>query len=245
MNVQVQPRGNVLPGISNTQSYTLIIRNIFYDALDADPFFSAYTRRKNKMLVITREALPYLGVYIIDETMLPDGDANQAMIKFGHTARIGFSVIVLNNDQVAAEEQIDAAYWHIMHRLWTDPVIMNVLNAMTNRNPDNVRVESLNRGLRRHVYGTAQMNNETPTAEVQYDVSVFYRTYWEPIITDMLEGIDIRTGVKALDTAAEMANRKQSGVTVNFDTTPLPLNKPSRFDEFKQRISNGGQKDGK
>jgi hypothetical protein len=63
-------------GISNTQTYSWIIRNVFFDALGRDPFFANYTRRKTKMLVVQKMHLPYLGVYIVDDQMVPDGDAN-------------------------------------------------------------------------------------------------------------------------------------------------------------------------
>jgi hypothetical protein len=102
-------------GITDTQSFSLVIRDAFYDALAADPFFASYTCRKTKMLSVQHSLLPYLGVYIIDETMLPDGDANAGHIRFSHTLRIGFSVVIANNDQVAAELQIDAAWWRIMN----------------------------------------------------------------------------------------------------------------------------------
>ena len=179
-----------------------------------DPFFASYTCRKTKMLSVQHQLLPYLGVYIIDETMLPDGDANAGHIRFSHTLRIGFSVMIANNDQVAAELQIDAAWWRIMNRLWPDQHIMNLLKSS---NPDNTIIESITRGSRRHVFGAAALNNETPLAELQYDVSMFFRTGWPPIITDDLEEIDISTGVKIGDTQDEMDQRQQVTRKYLFD----------------------------
>ena len=46
------------------------------------PFFANYTKRKNKMLQVQPDLLPYLGVYLLDETMTPDGDANAGNIRF-------------------------------------------------------------------------------------------------------------------------------------------------------------------
>jgi hypothetical protein len=228
---------SVVTSISDVQSFTLILRNIFYDSLASDPYFAGFAKRKNKMLTIPLESLPYLGVYIIDEIMGPDGEPNQTEIKFSHTARIGFSVIVPYNDPVVAEKIIDAAFWHIMNRLWRDPVIMNVLHANSLSNPDNIRVESINRGVRKHVYGTAQANNETPTAELQYDVSIYYRSEWPPIIADELEGIDMRTGVKADDTVVDMAQRQQAGVTVDYETAASTG--VNYFAQFRNRLKGG------
>jgi hypothetical protein len=184
-------------GITDTQSYSLVLRDVFFDALSSDPFFASYTCRKNKMLSVQHQQLPYLGVYIIDETMLPDGDGNAAQVRFTHALRIGFSVIVANNDQVLAEQQVDAAYWRIMHRLWPDQYIMNLIDTHNphtgTENPDNTRIESVERGVRRHVFGTAALNNETPVVEMQYDVTIRHRTDWPPIITDDLEEINVTT----------------------------------------------------
>ena len=200
-------------GITDTQSFALVIRDVFYDAVSSDPFFANYSKRKTKMLSVQHQALPYLGVYIIDENMQPDGDANAGMIRFSHTLRIGFSVIIANNDQVVAEQQIDAAWWRIMNRLWPDQYIMNLFDTLNPHtgtgNPDNTVIESITRGVRRHVFGSTGLNNETPVAELQYDVSVFFRTTWPPIITDDLEEIDISTGIKIGDTQEEMDQRQQ------------------------------------
>src|SRR6201996_3043626 len=119
-----------ITGITATQSYSLVIRDAFFDAVTSDPFFAAYTCRKNKMLRVQSELLPYLGVYVIDETMLPDGDGNAGEVRFIHALRIGFSVLAANNDQDALEAQLDAAYWRIMNRLWPDECIMNLLDTM-------------------------------------------------------------------------------------------------------------------
>lgn len=188
-------------GITDTQSYSLVIRDVFFDALTMrEPFFANHFARKTKMVPVQQDQLPFLGVYIIDETMVPDGDGNAGEVRFIHTLRIGFSVIVAHNDQNAAELEIDASFWKIMNRLWTDAHIMNMMNtydpATGIENPDNTRIESIVRGVRRHSFGTSQLNNQTPLAELQYDVSCLYRTYWTPIVPDDLLEIDVTTRIK-------------------------------------------------
>jgi hypothetical protein len=212
-------------GITDTQSFSLVIRDVFFDAVSSDPFFADYTCRKTKMLAVQSQLLPYLGVYIIDETMLPDGDANAGDVRFSHTLRVGFSAMVANNDQVIAEQQIDAAFWRIMNRLWPDQHIMNVLLSSL---PDNTMIESITRGSRRHVFGATGLNNETPIAELQYDVSVFYRTGWPPIITDDLLTIDVKTGVESGDTQAEMDQRQQVHVKYLFQQLRKAMKEPQR-----------------
>jgi len=220
-------------GITDTQSYSHVIRDAFFNALVADPFFAKYTYRKNKMLVARPEYLPYLGVYIIDETMTPDGDGNAGNIDFIHAERIGFSVIQGNNDQDALELGLDAAYWRIMNRLWTDGKLNNVFLSSL---PDNTQFESVERGMRRYVWGNSTFNNETPVGEVQYDITVRHRTYWAPGPFEDLLTIDVQTGVKAGDTQAEMDSRLQAHVTYQFDPSSFRAKK-----EFKQRRKGHGR----
>ena len=208
-------------GVTDTQSYSLVIRDVFFDAVAGDPFFANYTKRKTPMLRVQPELLPYLGVYFADETMEPDGDFNAGAIRFTHTMQIGFSVMIANNDQVANELMLDAAFWRIMNRLWPDQYIMNLIDTYNPHtgagNPDNVRIEGITRGRRRFVFGDATLANETPVGELQYDVWVFGRSVWPPIITDDLEHIHVETGVKPGDTQAEMDQRLQVKREYLFD----------------------------
>jgi hypothetical protein len=176
--------------ITEKQSFAVDIRDAMYNVVAANPYFSGYTFRKTKIKPVQADLIPYLGVYIVDEVMVPDGDANAGCIRFNHTCRVGFSVIQANNDPIALEHGIDAAYLQIMSSLWTDIKLMNVL---VNNNPEGVGIESVTRGSRRHVFGNAGLNNETPIGELQYEVSCFTRSEWYPDITDMLDEIDVTT----------------------------------------------------
>jgi hypothetical protein len=216
-------------GVTDTQSYSLVIRDVFYDAVAGDPFFANYTKRTTPMLRLQPELLPYLAVYFVDEDMAPDGDFNAGAIRFSHTLQIGFSVMLANNDSVNAELMLDAAYWRIMNRLWTDQYILNLIDTTNPNtgegNPDNVRVEGITKGRRRFVFGGSALANETPVSELQYTVSVFYRSIWSPVITDDLEEIAVRTGVKPGDTQADMDQRLQYRGSYLFDISKRPLNK--------------------
>jgi hypothetical protein len=179
--------------ITEKQSCAYDIRDTFFNVVSADAFFAGYTAKRNRMLPVQTSMLPYLGVYLVDEVMTPDGDGNAGCIRFSHTARIGFSVIVQNNDQDIAAQTADQALLKIMSLLYTSPTIMNVIR---NNNTENVGIESIPRGARRHVYGAAGLNNETPFLELQYEASCFYRTEWYPDITDTLDEIDVTTKIK-------------------------------------------------
>lgn len=182
--------------ITEQQSSLLDIRDAMFNVVTGDAYFSGWTLRTNKMLPVQPGLLPYLGIYIVDEVMAPDGDANAGCIRFSHTGRIGFSIIQANNDSMALEKMIDASFWKVMSLLWTDQHLTNVL---INSNPEGVGIESAVRATRRHVFGANGTNNETPFAEVQYEVNVFCRSEWYPDITDTLDEIDVTVAVNNVD----------------------------------------------
>lgn len=192
MNVHTYPP----QGISSTQTYSWIIRNIFFDALVRDLFFAGFTKRKTKMLAVQKQHLPYLGVYIVDDQMAPDGDANAGEPRLNHTLRIGYSVMVENNDPDVAEQQLDAALKRIQAVL-CNAHLMNVWDTFDIElgfgTPDNTRIESITRATRRHSFGTGGLNNETAWAELQYEQTCFYRENFPPVITDDLMEIDVTT----------------------------------------------------
>lgn len=210
--------------ISDDQSYTLILRDVLFAKVAVLPPFATFTKRRTKMVPVQPHLLPYLGVYIIDESMVPDGDFNAGNIRFNHTARIGFSVIMANNDQVVLETKLDAAFWSIMNGVWKDPWLTNMLDTTRYgqthpSNPDNTRLEGVTRGSRKHVFGNAGLNNEMPIGEMQYDVSIFYRTIFAPVITDDLLMIHVETAFPSGGTPDEIAAVQQ--VIAKYEFTPI------------------------
>lgn len=185
--------------ITETQSYSWVIRNVFFDAVAALPFFAKFTKRRTKFFQV--QDAPFLGVYIIDDVMAPDGDPNAGHIKFTDTLRIGFSVFMVDNDADALEAKLDQAWWAIMNRLWPDQYIMNMLDTRAYPggvgSPDNTRIEGVVRGQRRMVFGATGSTNEKPLGELQYEIACFYRADFPPVITDDLLEIDVVTKLKA------------------------------------------------
>ena len=215
--------------------------------LVADAYFAGFTCRKNKMLPVQRNLIPYLGVYLVDEQMTPDGDANAAYVRFIHTVRIGFSVVIANSDQNLAEQTADQGFLKIMSLAYTNLYLTNPLQkyvAPANQNPEGVMIEAITRGSRRLIYGAPSTDNETPFVEMQYEASCSFRTEWYPDITDTLDEIDVTTGVKPGDTPAEMANRQQVAVTYTFPATTrrrrAPLARPWLLARDQNRRINNG-----
>jgi len=187
-----------VPTITLTQSYSLVLRDLFFDAVMKMPFFTGFTGRKSKMLQVQPLDLPYFGIYIIGEDMVPDGDLNAGNIGFIHTLKLGLSVIIQNNNPDQSELKLDQAFWAIMNGLWTDPYLTNMLDTrgygqQANYNPDNVRFEGIPRAARRHVWGDIKQTNEWPYCELQYEVAVVYRTDFSPLTPDDLDRIYVET----------------------------------------------------
>jgi hypothetical protein len=162
--------------ITDTQSYSQVIRDALFATVVQLPFFADFIARRSKQLPMQEPLLPYLGVYIISEEMPPDGDVNAGDIRFTHTLRVGFQVIIQNNDPVESELELDAAFWAIMNGLWTDDGLTNLIESGM---PDNTRIEGIERGSRRHVWGVIG-KGETPIGELEYVVALRYRTEWYP-----------------------------------------------------------------
>lgn len=162
---------------SAKNSYSILIRDGMLDRVKKHPFFKNDFKRfaRSKQLQVQPEQLPYVGVYIVDEQMTPDGDANAGVIKFVHALRIGFSVMVKNNDENNAENKLDEAFWSILTAIFTDPTLYH---------NDTARIEGFSRVTRRHMYGSSALNNSIPFGELQLELTVTYRTDWPPPITD-------------------------------------------------------------
>jgi len=197
------------------QSPSLVLRDIFFATVMRQPFFRGFTGRKCKMLQVQPQDLPYLGAYVVGEDMVPDGDANTGTIGFIHTLKIGFSVILQNNDGEIAETKLDQAFWTIMNSLWTDQYVTNLIDTMAyghpewQINPDNVRFEGVARGARRHLWGIPTGMNETPIIEMQYEVQVTHRSLFVPVIVDDLEHIHIETVLPEQDGSIPPAEQEQ------------------------------------
>lgn len=188
-------------------------------ALRMPLFVTGFTIRRSRQLPIQKDQLPVLGVYFVDENHVPDGLGNSGELVFAHTARIGFSVVVVNNDPAEAEATLDRAYWALMNAVWRDPYLTNFLNTLEpgrGQSPDNVRFESVPRGIRVHKTGTAGPTNEIPVAELQYEVSLFYREEFAPWVEDDFEELVIETAFPIGGTAEERAKVQQVRQVLKF-----------------------------
>ncbi len=207
-------------GAQTVQSATYIIREMFLQKCASLPFFQNWHFKRTKMMPVQIEQLPLLAIYLIpDEIMTPDGDANTGDIKFIYNARIGFSAIVINNDETLCEQTLDAAFWAIMNGLWTDQYLTSVWDTYNPHNHttniDRTLFESIEHGRRRHVYGATGQNNQTPIGEMQYEATIRHRGDLPPDIEDMLNHIHLQTGFVGADGTTDSVQQ----VIVQYDFT--------------------------
>ena len=195
------------------QSPTLVFRDAMMMWLLDTPFFMGWTARTTKAFKVSTQHVPYLGLYFIRDNTMSDGDPNAGEVRLKHDVTYGFSVIVQNNDPQLLEAKLDEAHCVIVNTLWANPYLMNMLDTRSphrggSGTPGNVRMEGVKSTSRRHTWGT--LENETPIGELQYEATLIWREDFEPVITDYLDEIHLRLGVKSDDTEEEMARRVQA-----------------------------------
>lgn len=149
-------------------TYPLLVRDRILQFIQAMPFFSTndFKYSTNKSIQIQPENIPFAAVYFIEDTELPEGDANAGDIRFRTTARYGISVIIQNNDAVAAEIILDKAM-NTITQMFKNPDLYNWDGAA-----DETKIQSFIRGARSHQFGAIGQDNELPVAELRYDLTV-------------------------------------------------------------------------
>jgi hypothetical protein len=159
-----------------TQTPAYIVRDAIYDRVKAMPFFAAFSFAKNKMARVQTQDLPYCGIYLINELLLPEGDPNAGDIRLRDSARYGFSVIVVDNENEEGEATLDQAFAEITTGLLCDPTLTGFKRQL---------LQGITRGERMHVYGSVALDNETPVLELQFDMTADLGTaIFKPRITD-------------------------------------------------------------
>jgi hypothetical protein len=143
------------------------------------------------------ENIPLVACYRMSEALSPDGDANHGEPRFTHDVKYGFSVVVQNNDNAAAEASVMAGMWTILRTLenqrwWHFPV-----EGEWQRNPftkkiEPLKIESYTRGEIRPVnFGPKAGNNEVPYAELDFELTARFRSGFPPYVPDPLELVHV------------------------------------------------------
>jgi hypothetical protein len=213
-------------GLSDTQSYSWIVLNAVHDRLVTSSFFNGFAcKRISSALPIESDfQVPFLGVFLGEEMMGPDGDINAGDIRFIHNFVIGIQIVVRNNDPTAMLTKLDQASWFALNQLLRDNTLMNRLKTTL---PDNVVIEGLPRiRFRPDVWGLSGARNETPIGERLFWLTYQLRTWWAPTDFPDLQRIVTTTAFPPGGDAAEQANVKQIQVVYEFNPDPVPTPLP-------------------
>lgn len=213
-------------GVSDTQSYSWILLNAIFDRLFQSSFFVNFScKRISSALQIESELhIPFLGVFLGEEILEPDGDLNAGDVRFINKVTIGIQIIVRNNNPTAMLQKLDQASWFTLNQLLRDNTLMNRLKTTM---PDgNVfRLEGLPRiRFRPDVWGTTGSQNETAIGERLFWLTYQFRTEWYPNVFDDLERITVTTAYPMGD-ADGQSKTQQVKVVYEFtpDSVPTPL----------------------
>lgn len=174
-----------IPKVRSTRrSYPMLVRDGMFDRLKLMSFFAPFNFSTKKDVTIQPQSIPFCGVYFLQEFMAPDGDANAGEVRFRTSVRYGFSVIIQNNDPDQAEYTLDKAMQAISG-LFSDPTLYN---------NKQFQIQAFSGGLRQHVYGHVGQDNQTPIAELRFELTCDLGVIeYPPFVEDVLEVIHLET----------------------------------------------------
>jgi hypothetical protein len=183
-----------------SRSYPILVRDNILERVRAIPFFDGFNFGTNKSVQIQPEAIPFCGVYLIQELMTPDGDADAGEVRFRTAVRFGFSVIVQNNDAEQAEYSLDDAFMALT-ALFSDNTLYD--------NPV-AKIQGFVSGSRQHFFGAMNQDNEVPIAELRFELTCDLGTItYPPVVPDDLNVIHIKTQYPGGDTQEDIDRRQQ------------------------------------
>jgi hypothetical protein len=205
------------------------------------PFFDGFTARRAPALPTQEYHLPYLGIYCLGEDDPPDGDPNHGPIAFINQLHLGFTVQMEDNDPVKLHRKLTDALMTLQYGLWSDQYLMNMLKTYNphtgQETPFNMRMEGVARQRWEINWGATRPNNQTPWAELQYEPTVIYRTWFAPEIEDDLlqmwvEGTPLRRKVNVdgqLVPYVPRSDEVQRIITKYEFKPPIPPEPPTDF----------------
>lgn len=188
----------------------MLVRDKILSSVKEMSFFESFAKfSTNKSLQIQPENLPFCGVYLLQELMVPEGDADAGEVRFRTSTRFGFSVIVQNNDADVAEYLLDDAFMALTG-MFADNKVYN--------NPE-ARIQGFTAGSRQHFFGAMGQDNETPISELRFEMTCDLGTItYPPFVPDDLKVIHIKTQYPLGDTQEEIDQRQQ--VEAEYDLFP-------------------------
>ena len=186
-----------IPHVRTVQrSIAFQVRDNALAKIQALTFFQGFTFKRSHVLKVMPNMMPYCSVYFLNEQLGPDGDYDAGEVRFQSVVRLGFSVMLINNDPDKLEDRLDDAYQYIMDGLLRDPTFIRTKAFDPRIQPQNGYViQGFTRGSRSHFYGvTGLQNNETPYGELRLELFCSLGAIeYEPYVENMLEVVHVET----------------------------------------------------
>jgi hypothetical protein len=197
-------------------SYAFIVRDAMIARIKSMPNFAGFTFGTNKAETVQPEQIPRVGIYFINQDMLPDGDINAGEPRFHHIVLYGFSIVIQNNDAAAAEYTLDTAWLLLCNRLFTDPTLY--LNR-------DAQIQGFARANRTHQFGAVGANNAIPIAECRFTLTIDLGVEnFPPLVPDVLMKVRLDTRYPTAD--ADPAEIQQVGAEWDLPTAKEKETKP-------------------
>jgi len=166
-----------------------LIRDAIADRIEAKGWFVSVQREQ--MPTLQPADLPLAQVYIMQESMTPDGDSNVGAPGFVAETVIGVSVLRGFDDPKTMAGRIDLDCDEIETALLTDPTFVS-LDA-------DALFESVERITRRRLF---PKDGEAYFAEVRIEFTFLHRVVFEPVVDDDYAGATVTAKPLGFDTDA-------------------------------------------
>lgn len=135
------------------------------------------------------EHIPFVGVYFLDESMVPLGELETAEAKFVAHTKFGISYIIQNNDPDQAALVLNAAHWSFM-KMFHYPE-WHLFPFPHPQLPDRkMKVDGVSAISHDRLYSKL---GETPIVEMQMEITYKHGFDFEPVPLDKFEMLHMET----------------------------------------------------
>jgi hypothetical protein len=156
------------------------IRDAAYDRLSNLSSFKSF--RKTPIPTLSADMLPALGVFLMRETMNPDGDANTVNPRFLVDAVISFMVQDLASKPEVMEGSVDVMVDLIENTILSDSTFLDLRDAASNQ----PIIEGVSQVTRTYSF---PKDGETYFMECRLQMNFQFRCFFEPVAPNLLTSI--------------------------------------------------------
>ena len=181
-------------GPSDINSYSWLLLNAIYNRLSTSSLFEGFAVKRitDALPINAAYQIPYIGIYLGDETAIPDGDPKITNMRFVHSTPLGIQIVVKNNDPVAMQQTLDQAKWFVLNQLFRDNALTNFYKTKISNDPnDPVCMEGVTRLRIPKPDWARDSKSETPIGMQLIEITYQWGTHFEPTDFDDLKEIAV------------------------------------------------------